>query len=82
MKLISILAGMAALAVSSGAAAHHLDNLDTPYPSRGACEAGASRPPASAPEEGPVGPAPLGLLHGVRDRERGDEPLGVVVLGC
>ena len=39
MKLISILAGMAALAVSSGAAAHHLENLDTPYPSRGACEA-------------------------------------------
>jgi hypothetical protein len=30
---------MAALAVSSGAAAHHLENLDTPYPSRGACEA-------------------------------------------
>ncbi len=39
MKLISILAGMAALAVPSGAAAHHLENLDTPYPSRGACEA-------------------------------------------
>jgi len=39
MKAISLLAGMAMLVVSTNAPAHHLDNLDTPYPSRGACEA-------------------------------------------
>ena len=39
MKAISLLAGMAVLVVSTNAPAHHLDNLDTPYPSRGACEA-------------------------------------------
>jgi len=39
MKIILILAaGAAALAASSPASAHHLQNLDTPYASRGVCE--------------------------------------------
>jgi hypothetical protein len=37
MKL-SIIAGIAAIAATAPAAAAHLDNLDTPYSSRGACE--------------------------------------------
>ena len=36
---ISLLAGLAVLVVSTNAPAHHLENLNTPYESRGACEA-------------------------------------------
>ena len=40
MKTILILAaGLAAVSVGSPTAAHHLQNLDTPYASRGECEA-------------------------------------------
>lgn len=38
MKTIMLLAGIAALAGAAPASAQHLDNLDTPYPTRGACE--------------------------------------------
>jgi len=38
MKAISLLAGVAVLVVSTNAPAHHLENLNTPYESRGACE--------------------------------------------
>ena len=39
MKTILILAaGAAALAAASPVSAHHLQNLDTPYTSRGDCE--------------------------------------------
>ena len=37
MKLL-IIAAIAAIGVATPAAAAHLDNLDTPYASRGACE--------------------------------------------
>lgn len=39
MKSIMLLAGIAALAAAAPASAQHLANLDTPYPTRGACEA-------------------------------------------
>jgi hypothetical protein len=38
MKTLSILAGIATIALASSGYAAHLDNLDTPYESRGACE--------------------------------------------
>ena len=37
MKILATLA-VSALAIASPAAANHILNLDTPYPSRGACE--------------------------------------------
>jgi len=39
MKKLLTLAGAAAMTMTSPAFAHHLQNLDTPYASRGACEA-------------------------------------------
>lgn len=39
MKKLLIVAGAAAMVVTSPAFAHHLQNLNTPYASRGACEA-------------------------------------------
>ena len=38
MKTLSTLAGIATIALASSGYAAHLDNLDTPYESRGACE--------------------------------------------
>ena len=38
MKSVLVLAGLAALAVATPASAQHLANLNTPYPTRGACE--------------------------------------------
>ena len=38
MKKLSILAGIAMATFTGPAFAHHLENLDTPYASRGACE--------------------------------------------
>jgi len=38
MKSRSILVVVAGIAVASPALSHHIENLDTPYPSRGACE--------------------------------------------
>lgn len=38
MKLVSILAGLGAAMFATSASAQHLDNLDTPYATRGACE--------------------------------------------
>ena len=39
MKAVLLLAaGFAAVAAASPASAHHLENLDTPYASRGECE--------------------------------------------
>ena len=38
MNKLSILAGLAAIALGSPAAANHVFNLDTPFASRGACE--------------------------------------------
>jgi hypothetical protein len=44
MKAILILAaGIAAIAVGTPASAHHLENLDTPYASRGECESTVAR---------------------------------------
>jgi hypothetical protein len=39
MKKLLTMAGAVATAMTSPAFAHHLDNLDTPYATRGACEA-------------------------------------------
>jgi len=39
MKVISLVAGVAVLVVSTNAPAHHLESLNTPYENRGACEA-------------------------------------------
>lgn len=39
MKKLLTLAGAAAMITTSPANAHHLQNLNTPYASRGACEA-------------------------------------------
>lgn len=38
MKKFWIVVGVAGIATTSPATGAHLDNLDTPYPSRGACE--------------------------------------------
>jgi|SRR5215207_10790844 len=38
MKTVSVLAGIGMIALAGSASAAHLDNLDTPYESRGACE--------------------------------------------
>ena len=44
MKAILIFAaGIAAIAVGTPASAHHLENLDTPYASRGECESTVAR---------------------------------------
>lgn len=39
MKSIFILAGLAAMTIGSAASASHIANLNTPYSSRGECEA-------------------------------------------
>ena len=39
MRKLSILIGVAAVAAASPAFAHHVDYLDVPFPTRGACEA-------------------------------------------
>ena len=38
MKVLFVLAGLGAIAIAAPAAAQHLANLNTPYPTRGACE--------------------------------------------
>lgn len=42
MTKLLIAAAFGALAIAAPAAAHHVENLDTPYPSRGACEAASA----------------------------------------
>jgi len=38
MKVVPFFAGLTLLAISNPAPAHHIENLNTPYPTRGACE--------------------------------------------